>query len=90
MVVLIFIFPVTNDTDHFFKFDIWMSAFFLSDCVTQSKVLLLTTWQANKSRDDLLGQGIKALFRKPADWEDGGPVSQRTIFPELDFRFLLY
>ena len=43
--------------------------------VTESKLILLTTQQANKSRDEVLGQGIVTLFRKPADWEDGGLVS---------------
>ena len=30
--------------------------------------------QANKSKDELLGQGITTLFRKIANWEDGGLV----------------
>ena len=51
---------------------------------------LHTAQQANKLRDELLGQGIATLFRKPADREDGGLVSQRTVFSELEFRFLLY
>ena len=55
-----------------------------------TKLVLLATWQANKSRDKLLGQGIVTLFEKPADQEDDGLVSQRTIFPELEFRPLLY
>ena len=58
-----------------------------TDAVTESKLLLLATRQANKLRDELLGQGIATLFRKPADWEDGGLVSQRTILPNLEFRF---
>ena len=33
---------------------------------------------------------IEALVGKPADQEDDGLVSQRTISPELEFRFLLY
>ena len=37
-----------------------------------------------------LGQGIATLFGKPEDPEDGGPVSQRTILPELIFSLLLY
>ena len=57
--------------------------------VTESKLRLLITWQANKSRDELLGQGIEILFRKPADREDGGLVSQRTILPQLELRPLL-
>ena len=35
--------------------------------VTESKLIILATQQANKSRDELLGQGIETLFRKPAD-----------------------
>ena len=54
--------------------------------VTKSKLVLLTTQQANKLRDELLGQGIVILFWKPEDWEDGGLLSQRTILPELKFR----
>ena len=57
--------------------------------VTQSKLVLLTLWQANKSRDKLLGQAIVTLFGKPPD-QDVGLMSQRTILPELEFRLLLY
>ena len=60
------------------------------ETVTESKLELLTTQQANKSRDELLGQVISTLFGKPADREDGGLVSQRTIFPKSEFRLLLY
>ena len=58
--------------------------------VSESKLTLLTTQQANKSRDELLAQGIATLFGKPAHGEDGGLVFQRTILPELEFRLLLY
>ena len=58
--------------------------------VTESRLVLFAARQASKSRDEVLGQGIEALFRKPADREDGRLVSQRTILPELEFRFLLY
>ena len=58
--------------------------------VTESKLILLAIPQANKSRDELFGQGIVTLFGKPADQEDGGLVSQRTILPELACRLLLY
>ena len=58
--------------------------------VTKSKLVLLAARQASKSRDELLGQGIAILFEIPADREDGGLVSQRTILPELEFRPLLY
>ena len=50
-----------------------------SDGVTESKLVLLPSWKAKKLRDKLLGQRIATLFRKPADWDDGGQVSQRTI-----------
>ena len=36
------------------------------------------------------GKGIATLLRKPADWEEGSLVSQRTIFPKLEYRLLLY
>ena len=48
--------------------------------VTESRLELLTAQQANESRDKWLEQGIVTLFRKPVDLEDGGLVSQRTIF----------
>ena len=38
----------------------------------------------------MLGQGTVTLFGKPADREDSGLVSQRTILPELEFRLLYY
>ena len=38
----------------------------------------------DRLRDELSGQGIATLFRKPADREDGGLMSQRTILPRLD------
>ena len=46
--------------------------------------------QAKKLRDELVGQGIVILFGKPADREDGGLMSQRTILLELEFWLLLY
>ena len=55
----------------------------------QFKLVLLTVGQANKLRYDLLWQGTVTLFGKPADW-GGGLVSQRTIFPEVEVRLLLY
>lgn len=33
----------------------------------------------------MLEQGIPTLFRKPADWEDGQWVFQRTVYPEIEF-----
>ena len=58
--------------------------------VTKSKLARLTTGQANKPRDIVLGQGKATLFGKPADREDGGLVFQRPTLPELVFRLLLY
>ena len=53
--------------------------------VLESKLVLLTAWLVNKLRDELLGQGIVTLLVKSSDSEDGGLVSQRTIFPKLEF-----
>ena len=39
--------------------------------------------------DELWGQTRVTLFAKPADREDGGLVSQRTIEPGLDQWLLL-
>ena len=61
----------------------------IDQSVTESKFILLTAQQANKSRDELVEQGLVTLFGKPAD-KDGGLVSQRTILLELEFRLLLY
>ena len=38
--------------------------------IRDNMVGLLATSQANKSRDELLGQEVETLFRKPADQED--------------------
>ena len=35
-------------------------------------------------KDELLEQGIETLFGKPADREDGGLMSQRTVLPVLE------
>ena len=43
--------------------------------VTKSKLAQLTTRRASKLGDEVLRQGIAALFRKLADQEDGGPGS---------------
>ena len=56
--------------------------------VTESKLVLLTVQQAGASRDEVLGQGITTLFRKPADRENGALVSQRTNLPELRLSLL--
>ena len=58
--------------------------------VTESKLVLLAARRANKLRDELLGQGIETLFGKPADREDGGLMSQRTVLPEQEFMLLSY
>lgn len=55
-----------------------------------SSYCLLTVQQTNKSRDMVLGQGVETLSEKPANGEDGGLLSQRIIFPELEFRLLSY
>ena len=39
--------------------------------VTESKLIQMAARQANIWRDELLGQGIVTLFRKPADQVDG-------------------
>ena len=57
--------------------------------VTESKVILLTTGQVSKLGDEVLGQGVETLFRKPGDQEDGGLVSQRTILPESGLLLIL-
>lgn len=41
--------------------------------VTKSKIF--DAQQANKSGDDVLGQGLMTLFRKPADQKDGRLMS---------------
>ena len=51
--------------------------------VTEPKLVLVTAQQANKLRDELLGQGMVNLSGKLADGEDGRLGSQRTVFPEL-------
>ena len=50
---------------------IWKTICHWTTTVTASQHILLAAKQANKSRDDLLRQGIATLFRKPADREDG-------------------
>ena len=37
----------------------------VSSSVTESKLVLLTSWQANKLRDEFLGQRTVTLFRNP-------------------------
>lgn len=57
---------------------------------TESKLILLAAWQTSKLRDELRVQRMVILFSKPADRENGGLVSQRTILRTLEFRLLLY
>ena len=45
------------------------------ESVTKSKLTLLTTWQANKSGDKVLRQGIATLFGKQGIREDGRLMS---------------
>ena len=50
------------------------------------QAVLLTAWQANKSRDKLLGQRIAILFRRAADQEGGGLVNHLTwVISEASF-----
>lgn len=44
----------------------------------ESELHLLTTQWANKSGDEVSGQGIKTLFGKPVDREDDETVIYRT------------
>ena len=51
--------------------------------LTESKFILLNEEQASELQFESLGWRIATLFGKPADWEDGRLVSQRTILPKL-------
>lgn len=55
----------------------------------QPRLILLAPRQAKKWREGLLGQG-RATFLEPANREDGGLVSQKTVLAELEFGLLLY
>ena len=57
---------------------------------TEPKLALHAIWQADKSREELLEQERVTFFGKPADDEDGRLVSQRTIYPKLESKLLLY
>ena len=37
-----------------------------------------------------MGRGITTLVGEPADQGDGGLLFQRTTWPELEFRLLVY
>ena len=52
--------------------------------VTESKLVLLTSRQANKLRDEFLGAKNSDFIQKPRTLVPG-PIS-----PELEFRLLLY
>ena len=54
--------------------------------VAEPKLGMLTTQEASQSRGKFLRQGRATLFRKAANRDDGGLVSQRAIFPKLAFR----
>ena len=60
--------------------------------VTKSKLAPLATWQANKLRDELLGQGIQVIWKasRLRRWCCPLLVSHRTLFPKWAFRLLLY
>jgi len=55
--------------------------------VTESRFTPLTAQQASKLRDELLGQGIRTVFRKSRPRKT---VSTRIILMELEFKLLLY
>lgn len=50
--------------------------------VIESKFLLLSEQQANKSRGKVLEQEIATLFGKPAGRKDGGLVPQSSYFTQ--------
>ena len=56
----------------------------------QSQALRAHHTTAQSTERLLVGQGIVTLFRKPGDQKDGGLLSQRIIFVELEFGFLLH
>ena len=67
-----------------------IQAIYMNYCIdlSESRLILLTAKQANKMGDELLGQKIATLFRKLADLEDGGLVSQRIIMLELELNLV--
>lgn len=58
--------------------------------VTESEHELLAAWQDNKLRDEMLEQGIVTLLGKPANQEDDGIMSQRSMWLKLELKLLLY
>ena len=71
------------------RFSSSSSTHLISEGVTEPKLIMLVTQQANKLKDKLLSQGRAAFFGKPEDWEDGGLTSQELL-PELQLRLLWY
>lgn len=47
----------------------------LAKTVTKTKSHLFTTWQTNKPRDNVLGQGKQLYIKKPSNWEAGKLMS---------------
>lgn len=64
----------------------WVCSSDVSAC-HRIQALPAPTQEANKSRDLSLGEGTVTIFRKPADREDSGLVSQRTILPGFGSSF---
>ena len=58
--------------------------------VIKPKLILLATWQASKSRDELLGERMATYLESQKTKKMGDSCLQRTILPELEFRLLLY
>ena len=56
---------------------------------TESKLILLASREATKLRR-VVGARNCDFTGKPMDQENGGLVSQRTVFPKLEFSLLLH
>lgn len=62
--------------------------FIPTSSIIESKLIcLLCNWPINWETT-FQGQGIVNLFGKPADWEEGGQLSQRTFLPGLNASFI--
>lgn len=59
--------------------------------VTKSKFLLVTAQQTNKSKGEVLGQGIVASFRKPENWrwQTSVPKKNHLICVRIQAYFIL-
>lgn len=68
---------------------LWHKLMCRSSIVTKSKLIPFTSWQANKSQDEVLSEGIGThpFIKKAADGEDNRLLFQRPILPELEVRF---